>query len=159
MRGRKTYDVITLANHQPSQWARDTVKEYRKEGNQFTEIGLWLVTNNMSLHEMKRKFKFSDLPCLVITEQIASNRKSREHFYRDEIEIKIRELTTKEIRKNARLAKRESSASLRLRLHKAKREYQRDVIPAAEDDETVTGHMPEVSERKGKRSKKATKDV
>jgi len=162
MQGRKTYDLITLANHQPSQWARDTIKEYRKEGSQFTEIRLWLVTNNLSLHEMKRKFKFRDLPCLVVTEQIASNRKKREHFYRDKIEIKIRELTTREMRKNARLTKRESAASLRLRLRKTKPEVmrvERDVLPAAEDAQGSAGDMSKVSKRKGKRSKKATADV
>lgn len=159
MRGRKSYDLITLANHQPSRWARDMITEYRKDTEGFTEVKLWLVTNNISLKEMKRQFKFDDLPCLVVTEQIASNRKRREYFYRDKIEQTIRELTTKEMRKNAQLNKRQSSSSLRLRLHKAEQTYKRDVIPAADDDKASTGDMPKMSKRKGKRSKKVTTNV
>lgn len=159
MTGRKTYDLIALANHAPSRWARDTVKEYRKIGDQFTEVRLWLVTNNLSMKELKKQFKFDDLPCLVVTEQIASNRKSREYFYRDKIETKIRELTTKEMRKNARLNKKPPSDSLRLRVHKAEQAYKRDVIPAAEDVSPHAGDMPKVSKRKGKRSKKTTTNI
>jgi hypothetical protein len=155
----KSYDLITLANHQPSKWARDMITEYRREGERFTEIRLWLVTNNLSLRQLKRKFKFDDLPCLIITEQIASNRKRKEYFYRDNIEQAVRALTMKEMRKHARINKGQSSDSLRLRLHKAEQAYKRDVIPAAEDVSPPTGDMPEVSKRKGKRSKKTTTNV
>ena len=155
----KTYNLITLANHRPSLWVREMVEEYRKDGEGFTHVKLWLVTNNYSMKDLKKQFKFDDLPCLVVTEQIASNRKHREHYYKDEIEQIVRSLAKKEMRDNARSTVRESTAALRLRLHKAKREYKRDVIPAAEDVQEDTGNMPKVSKRKGKRSKKATADV
>lgn len=158
MIGPKSYDLITLANHQPSLWAREMVEEYRKDEG-FTQVKLWLVTNNYSLKDLKRKFKFADLPCLVVTERIASNRKRSERYYKDKIEQAIRLLATQEIRKNAKLTTRESAASLRLRVHKAKREFKRDVIPAAEDPEESKGDMPKVSKRKRKPSKKATADV
>lgn len=154
MRGRKIYDLITLANHSPSKWAREMMREYHKEGDQFTDIKVWLVTNNYSLKDLKKKFKFEDLPCLVVTEHIASNRKKREHFYRDEIEQAIRTLTTEEIRKNAILCRKRPVSSLRMRVHKAKQKHTGDVLPAKDDDKAVKHDMPKVRKRKGSGSKK-----
>jgi hypothetical protein len=129
-------------------------REYYKEGEQFTEIKMWFVTNNYALKDMKRKFKFEDLPCLVVTEHIASNRKRREHFYRDEIEQTIRTLTTEEMRKHARSSRHRIVSPLRMRVREAEQKYTRDVIPAEDDDKTVKHDMPKVRKRKGSGSKK-----
>lgn len=123
---KKKYNLIVLANHKPSKWAKETVLEYFG-GKTFIDFQLWRVTTGYSLKEFKKKFKFNDLPCLVVEEYISGNRKRKEHFYGDEIEKTCREVTKEGIRESARATQRENSARLRLR---AKRGFDGDVIPA-----------------------------
>lgn len=133
MRKPKKYYLVVLANHPPSKQVSDMVKEYRRYETYYTQIEVYRVTNSLTMKEFKRKFKFEDLPCLLVTTQIAATRKKREHFYGDDIETQVKKMFQKELRKNAKLAQRESAAALRVRLRKGHGKRQRDVIPAADD--------------------------
>ena len=147
----KTYDLIVLANHPPSRLAEDAVKEYSEGKGDFTEVEIWRVTNNYALKNLKRKFKFEDLPCFVITTQITKTRKRKDLFYSDEIEEICRGEFREAVRKNAKQIIRETKArsNLGLRVSNAKSKINpRDVFPAAQQAEKDRRTMSDVCAKK-----------
>ena len=141
---QKEYDLIVLANHKPSLEALRFVEEISKGKGEFVQLKIWRVTNNYALKDLKRKFKFEDLPCFVVTTNIAKTRKQKDHYYKDEIEEICRGEFQKVIRENARRVTRETRArhNLGLRVSNAKHKIRsRDVFPAARETEKERERM------------------
>jgi len=150
MIGDKVYCLIVLANHKPSKWALETAHEYFG-GKSYFKCSIHRVTNNYSLKFNKRKFKFTDLPCLHVTECVAKGKYKKELYYGDDIEIQCKEGARKEMRRESRLIQRESASSLRLRVHKDKQKFRRDVLPAPQEHPKHTGTVSTV--HKGKKER------